>query len=97
MMPNLYLNTKRKYSLEKAITDTRTQGKLILDEDQVHAINEFLIELKAFKKIVRKMHSLSNDLETFSLEALVEEKSRINSSYNNPNDPNNFQYQQQIY
>lgn len=95
-MPNLYLSTKRKYSLEKAIADTRTQGKLILDEDQVHAINEFLIELKAFKKIVRKIHSLSSDLETFALEALGEEKSRINSSYNNPNDPNNYQYQQMI-
>lgn len=93
-MPNLYLSTKRKYSLEKAIADTRIQGKMILDEDQVHAINEFLIELKAFKKIVKKMHSLSNDLETFAMEALGEEKSRINSSYNNPN---NFQYQQQIY
>lgn len=69
-MPNLYLSTKRKYSLEKAIADTRIQGKMILDEDQVHAINEFLIELKAFKKIVKKMHSLSNDLETFAMEAL---------------------------
>ena len=36
-------NTKRKYSLEKAIADTRIQGKLILDEDQVQAINGFLI------------------------------------------------------
>lgn len=80
-------NTKRKYSLEKAITDTRIQGKLILNEDQVQAINEFLIELKAYRKIVKKMHSLSTDLETVVEKSLNEEMTTINSFSNNPNGP----------
>lgn len=80
-------NTKRKYSLEKAITDTRIQGKLILDEDQVQAINGFLIELKAYRKIVKKMHSLSTDLETVVEKSLNEEMTTINSFSNNPNGP----------
>ena len=80
-------NTKRKYSLEKAITDTRIQGKLILNEDQVQSINEFLIELKAYRKIVKKMHSLSTDLETVVEKSLNEEMTTINSFSNNPNGP----------
>lgn len=51
------MNTKRKYTLEKAITDTRIQGKLILDEDQVKVVNELLVELRAYRKIVKKIGS----------------------------------------
>lgn len=83
------MNTKRKYTLEKAIADTRIQGKFILDEDQVKAVNEFLVELKAFRKIVRKMHSLSNDLETFAMESLQEEIIQSKSLANQTNSPYN--------
>ena len=86
-MPNLYLKSKKKYSLEKAIEDTRIQGKFILDEEQAKAINEFLIELKAYRKIVKKMHSLSTDLETVAEKSLNEEMTTINSFSNNPNGP----------
>lgn len=83
------MNTKRKYTLEKAIADTRIQGKLILDEDQVKAVNELLVELKAYRKIVRKMHSLSNDLEKFTMKSLGEEMAQCqcDSFGNNPNGP----------
>ena len=86
-------NTKRKYSIEKAIADTRIQGKLILDENQVQAINGFLIELKAYRKMVKKIHSLSTDLETVVMKSLEEEISQTNSIYNNPHDPNSPMYQ----
>lgn len=82
-------NTKGKYSLEKAIADTRIQGKLILDEDQVKAVNEFLVELKAYRKIVKKIHSLSNDLETFAMESLQEEIIQSKSLANQTNSPYN--------
>lgn len=86
-------NIKRKYSLEKAITDTRIQGKLILDEDQVQAINGFLVELKAYRKIVKKIGSLTTDLEKVAKKSLEEEISQTNSIYNNPHDPNSPMYQ----
>lgn len=83
------MNTKRKYSLEKAIADTRIiQGKLILDEDKAQAINELLIELKAYRKIVRKMHSLTTDLETAAKKSLDEKIMMENDFLNmNPNSP----------
>lgn len=83
------MTTKGKYSLEKAIADTRIQGKLILDEDQVKAVNEFLVELKAFRKIVRKIHSLSNDLETFAMKSLQEDIIQSKSLANQTNSPYN--------
>ena len=84
-------NTKRKYTLDKAIADTRIQGKLILDENQVQGINELLVELKAYRKIVRQIDSLTNNLATVTKKSLEEEIIKFNSSANQPNSPYNHQ------
>lgn len=83
------MNTKRKYTLEKAIADTRIQGKMILDEDQVKVVNELLVELKAYRKIVRKIGSLTTDLENVAKKSLDEEIAHFNSLANQTNSPYN--------
>lgn len=91
---------KRKYTLEKAIADTsRIQGKLILDEDQVLAINELLVELKAYRKISKKIHSATKDVETVIMNSLEEEIIQFKSSFNNPTGPYAVQqeYQMKFY
>lgn len=83
------MTTKRKYTLEKAIADTRIQGKLILDEDQVKAVNELLVELKAYRKIVKQIDSLTDNLANVTKKSLEEEIVKFNSFANQPGSPYN--------